>query len=72
MRTSKPIAAAVHSAAVEAGLGVALVADFRVTCAEARFSANFTRLGFHRLGFTRAFGLTRTLPRLLGPSSQRC
>jgi len=43
------------------GLGLALVADFRVTCKEARFSANFTRLGFHP-----GFGLTTTLPRLVG------
>ena len=63
VRTGKPIVAAVHGAAVGAGLGLALVADFRVTCAEARFSANFTRLGFHP-----GFGLTCTLPRLLGPS----
>ena len=38
-----------------------MVADFRVTCAEARFSANFNRLGFHP-----GFGLTATLPRLVG------
>src|SRR5579875_2199170 len=38
-----------------------LVADFRVTCSEARFSANFCRLGFHP-----GFGLTVTLPRLVG------
>ena len=63
MRTGKPIVAAVQGAAVGAGLGLALVADFRVTCAEARFSANFTRLGFHP-----GFGLTATLPRLLGAS----
>ncbi len=63
VRTGKPIVAAVHGAAVGAGLGLALVADFRVTCTEARFSANFTRLGFHP-----GFGLTCTLPRLLGPS----
>jgi enoyl-CoA hydratase/carnithine racemase len=63
VRTGKPIVAAVHGAAVGAGLGLALVADFRVTCSEARFSANFTRLGFHP-----GFGLTCTLPRLLGPS----
>ena len=63
VRTGKPIVAAVQGAAVGAGLGLALVADFRVTCAEARFSANFTRLGFHP-----GFGLTATLPRLLGPS----
>ena len=61
-RTRKPIVAAVHGAAVGGGLGLALVADFRVTCVEARFSANFTRLGFHP-----GFGLTTTLPRLVGP-----
>jgi enoyl-CoA hydratase/carnithine racemase len=61
-RSRKPIVAAVHGAAVGGGLGLALVADFRVTCPEARFSANFTRLGFHP-----GFGLTVTLPRLVGP-----
>ena len=60
-RTMKPIVAAVHGAAVGAGLGLAVMADFRVTCPEARFSANFTRLGFHP-----GFGLTATLPRLIG------
>lgn len=57
----KPVVAAVHGPAVGGGLGLALVADFRVTCAEARFSANFTRLGFHP-----GFALTYTLPRLVG------
>ncbi len=61
-RTGKPIVAAVHGAAVGGGLGLACVADFRVTCREARFTANFTRLGFHP-----GFGLTATLPRLVGP-----
>src|ERR1700726_4299744 len=60
-RTRKPIIAAVQGAAVGGGLGLALVADFRVTCQEARFSANFNRLGFHP-----GFGLTATLPRLVG------
>jgi len=60
-RAKKPIVAAVHGAAVGGGLGLALVADFRVTCKEARFSANFARLGFHP-----GFGLTSTLPRLVG------
>ena len=46
-RTRKPIVAAVHGAAVGGGLGLAMVADFRVTCPEARLCANFTRLGFH-------------------------
>jgi enoyl-CoA hydratase/carnithine racemase len=61
-RTRKPIVAAVQGAAIGGGLGLALMADFRVTCAEARFSANFTRMGFHP-----GFGLTVTLPRLVGP-----
>ena len=60
-RTAKPIVAAVQGAAVGAGLCLSLVADFRVTCPEARFSANFLRLGFHP-----GFGLTYTLPRLIG------
>jgi len=60
-RTAKPIVAAVHGAAIGAGLGLAVAADFRVICPEARFSANFTRLGFHP-----GFGLTATLPRLIG------
>ncbi len=59
--TRKPIVAAVQGAAVGGGLGLALAADFRVACPEARFSANFTKLGFHP-----GFGLTVTLPRLLG------
>ena len=62
-RTKKPIVAAVHGAAVGGGLGLAMVADFRVTCPEARFSANFTRLGFHP-----GFGLTVTLPAVIGPT----
>ncbi len=60
----KPIVAAIQGAAVGGGLGLALVADFRVAAPEARFSANFSRLGFHH-----GFGLSVTLPRLVG--SQR-
>ena len=58
---NKPMVASVHGAAVGGGLGLALLADFRVSCAEARFSANFARLGI-----TPGFGLTATLPRLIG------
>jgi len=57
----KPIVAAVQGAAVGAGLGLALVADFRVVAPEARFTANFTKLGFHP-----GFGVTLTLPRVVG------
>lgn len=57
----KPMVAAVQGPAIGGGLGLALVADFRVAARAARFSANFTRLGFHP-----GFGLTCTLPRLVG------
>jgi len=60
-RVKKPIVAAVHGPAVGGGLGLAMVADFRVTCPEARFVANFTRLGFHP-----GFGLSVTLPGAIG------
>jgi enoyl-CoA hydratase/carnithine racemase len=57
----KPVVAAVQGAAIGAGLGLALVADFRVAAPEARFAANFVKLGFHP-----GFGLSHTLPRLVG------
>lgn len=57
----KPIIAAVQGAAVGAGLGLAVVADFRVADETTRFAANFTKLAFHP-----GFGLTYTLPRLIG------
>jgi enoyl-CoA hydratase/carnithine racemase len=57
----KPMVAVVQGAAVGAGLGLALVADFRVAAPEARFVANFVKLGFHP-----GFGITHTLPRLIG------
>lgn len=56
-----PSVAAVQGAAIGGGLGLAMSADFRVGCAESRFAANFTRLGFHP-----GFGLTVTLPRAIG------
>ena len=61
VQTRKPIVAAVHGSAIGAGLGLALVADFRVTCKEARLAANFTALGYHP-----GFGMTVTLPRVVG------
>ena len=57
----KPIVAAVQGAAIGGGLGLALAADFRVAAPEARFAANFARLGLHH-----GFGLSVTLPRAIG------
>ena len=41
-----------------------MVPDFRVACPETRFCANFTRLGFHP-----GFGLTETLPAVIGKTN---
>lgn len=60
-RTKKPIVGAIQGPAIGGGLGLSLVPDFRVAAPEARFAANFTRLGFHP-----GFGLTHTLPALIG------
>jgi enoyl-CoA hydratase/carnithine racemase len=60
-RNKKPVVASVQGGAIGGGLGLSLVADFRVGCAESRFSANFSRLGFHQ-----GFGTTVTLPRVVG------
>ena len=57
----KPVVGAIQGAAVGGGLGVACFPDFRIAAPEARFTANFARLGFHH-----GFGLTVTLPRLVG------
>ena len=59
--TRTPVVAAVQGAAIGGGLGLALWPDFRVAVPDARFSANFARLGFHH-----GFGLTVTLPRVVG------
>ena len=56
-----PIVAAVQGAAIGGGLGLALSADFRVAAPEARFAANFARLGFHQ-----GFALSVTLPARVG------
>lgn len=57
----KPVVAAVQGAAIGGGLGLALAADFRFASPEARFAANFVRLGIHP-----GFGLTHTLPAVIG------
>ena len=59
--TAKPIVAAVQGSAVGAGLGLGLVADFRVASPEARFAANFVQIGFHP-----GFGISAVLERVVG------
>ncbi len=56
-----PIVAAVQGSAVGGGLGLACAADFRVASPATRFVANFSKLGFHQ-----GFGLTVTLPEIVG------
>jgi len=56
-----PVVAAVQGAAIGGGLGLALSADFRVASPSSRFAANFARLGIHH-----GFGLTVTLPAVVG------
>ncbi|MGH3633272.1 MAG: enoyl-CoA hydratase/isomerase family protein [Mycobacterium sp.] len=60
-RAGKPVVAAVHGAAIGGGLGLALSADFRVAAPSSRFAANFSQLGLHP-----GFGITATLPRVVG------
>ena len=60
-RNKKQVIAAVQGAAVGGGFGLAMMPDFRVACPEARFTANFVKLGF-----TPGFGLTHTLSRIIG------
>jgi 2-(1,2-epoxy-1,2-dihydrophenyl)acetyl-CoA isomerase len=60
-RAELPVVAAVQGAAVGGGLGLACSADFRVASPQARFLANFARLGLHH-----GFGLTVTLPAIVG------
>lgn len=57
----KPIVTEIRGAAVGAGLGLALAADFRVVTRDARFVGNFVKLGFNP-----GFAITHTLPRLVG------
>jgi len=61
MQSAKPVVAAVQGGAIGGGLGLACSADFRVAASTSRFTSNFAQLGFHH-----GFGLTLTLPRIVG------
>lgn len=56
-----PVVAAVHGGVIGGGLGLALSADFRIAASGARLTANFAKLGFHH-----GFGISVTLPRVVG------
>ncbi len=56
-----PLVAAVSGAAIGGGLGLACACDFRVASPASRFAANFARLGFHQ-----GFGLSVSLPAIVG------
>jgi enoyl-CoA hydratase/carnithine racemase len=60
-RNKKPIVGAIQGAAIGGGLGLSLVPDFRIASPAARFGANFVKLGLHQ-----GFGVTVTLPRVVG------
>jgi len=60
-RAKKPMVAAIQGPAIGGGLGLALVADFRVISEKARFAANFVKLGVHA-----GFGISHVLPRIVG------
>ena len=57
----KPVVAAVQGSAIGGGVGLALAADFRVATPTSRFISNFARLGFHQ-----GFGISVTLPEVVG------
>lgn len=58
-----PTIAAVHGAAIGAGLCFAMACDLRIAAEGTKLSVNFVRLGLHP-----GMGATWLLPRLVGPS----
>lgn len=59
-----PLVAAIQGATIGGGAGVALACDLRVMCPEAYFTTNFAKLGIHQ-----GFGISVTLPELIGPGA---
>lgn len=56
-----PTIAAMNGHAIGGGLGLALVCDLRVASRDARYGANFARLGFHS-----GMAISYLLPRIVG------
>ena len=63
-RIQQPIIAAVHGHAYGGGLALALASDLRIAADDARFCTQFIRLGVSGCDF----GVSYTLPRLIGAS----
>jgi enoyl-CoA hydratase/carnithine racemase len=63
---SKPIVCGLQGKTIGGGLGLAMVADFRVMARTASVTANFSRLGLFP-----GFGLTYTLPDTIGRQHAR-
>lgn len=61
-----PVIGALNGHAVGGGFGLALVCDIRIASRDARYGANFTRLGLHS-----GMAISYLLPRLVG-SSRAC
>jgi len=66
LRRTKPLIAAIGGAAVGGGLGLALTADLRIGDDACWFQANFTRIGI-----SAGFGISFTMPRVIGPQRTR-
>lgn len=57
-----PVIAALNGHAVGGGFGLALACDLRIAAKEARYGANFARIGLHS-----GLAISYLLPRLIGP-----
>jgi len=66
LKRTKPLVAAIGGAAVGGGLGLALIADLRIGDDTSWFQANFTRIGI-----SAGFGISFTMPRVVGPQRTR-
>lgn len=56
-----PVIGALNGHAIGGGFGLALLCDIRIACRDARYGANFARLGLHP-----GMAITYVLPRLIG------